>query len=177
MIWVVIGFSVACIAFGLWRWTKHAPRSVVGQADFAETIHETMHWAKDGGCLALKDPASGRGVAFTKRCLPAGRVAVSVGLLCESLPDEELSTFQGRLEILGIPAAPDAESNSAEWAYHFAIEGVPESEVCGRIADLAFKAVGFAAGDSFIHSFEGSLDMDAVKKYRRRRFPDGIGSA
>lgn len=175
MIWVVIGFLVVGVVFGLWWWSKHSPRSAVGQAEFSQTIHETMHWAKDGGRLILKDPSAERGVAFTKKLLQNGRVQVHVGLLSSSLPNEKLETFRGRLEVLRIPIAQGSESSSSEWAYQFAVEDVPEPEVCGRIADLALQAVGLAAGDSFIHSFEGSLDINAVKKYRQRRFPAGVG--
>jgi len=170
VIWIAIGVTVLGVVLGVWWWAKHSPRSVLGKADFSETIHETMCWAKDGSCLILKDPVIDRGVAFTKRFLQNGRARVHVGLLGASLSEEKLETFRGKLELLRISAAEGSASSSSERGFELVFEGVPEPEVCGRVADLALEAVGLAPGDSFIHRFEGSLDMDAVKKYRQRRF-------
>lgn len=169
MIWVAIGATVLGVILGLWWWAKHSPRSILGKADFSETIHETMCWAKDGGRVILKDPVVDRGVAFTKR-FQNGRARVHVGLLGASLSEEKLETFRGKLELLRIPVAQGSASSSTERGFELVFEGVPEPEVCGRVADLALEAVGLATGDSFIHRFEGSLGMDAVKRYRQKRF-------
>lgn len=173
MIWVAIGVTVFGVVLGVWWWAKHSPRSVLGKADFSETIHETMCWAKDGGCLILKDPAIDRGVAFTKR-FQNGLSQVHVGLVGAPPSEEKLETFRGKLELLRISAAEGSASSSSEREFKLVFEGVPEPEVCGRVADLALEAVGLAPGDSFIHRFEGSLDMDAVKKYRQKRFGAGL---
>jgi hypothetical protein len=168
--WVLIGLVVAGVFLCLGWWAKYSPRSTVGQSDFSSTIHETMCWAKDGGRLILKDPATERGVAFTKRAPQNGGVRIHVGLLGPPPSEEKCEKFRGRLEVLGIPTAPGCEAGASGSGFEFTVEEVPEPEICGRIADLALEAVGLARGDPFIHTFEGTLDMDAVKEYRQRRF-------
>ena len=47
------------------------------------------------------------------------------------------------------------------------LDCIPQPETLGRVADLGLAAIGLNEGDRVIHEFNGELDMDAVKYYRR----------
>jgi len=164
--WILGVIAAAAGGFALNWWLKRPTISRFLQEDITSIVHETMCWAKPGATLHLYAQGSQRGISVTKLDDSSGtRHALRIAIRGKD-PDRAAEELARRLIPLGLRESSGRGSNRHE-AGSLVLSGIPEPATLGRVAILGLEVAGLSAGDTIVHKFDGEIEMDAVKHYRK----------